>query len=87
MADFSYIFSSVFGLLVLKNHFCSLKTEGVEWCGGGIIEQFLMLLNSLVLPNGTWQMQLFQINQSEDSSKITIMYNNPSVQLHQRSIT
>ena len=46
-----------------------------------------MLLNSLVLPNGIWQMQLFQINQSEDSSKITIMYNNPSGQLHQRSIT
>ena len=46
-----------------------------------------MLLNSLVLPNGIWQMQLFQINQSEDSSKITIMYDNPSRQLHQRSIT
>ena len=46
-----------------------------------------MLLNSLVLPNGIWQMQLFQINQSEDSSKITIMYDNPSGQLHQRSIT
>ena len=46
-----------------------------------------MLLNSLVLLNGIWQMQLFQINQSEDSSKITIMYDNPSGQLHQRSIT
>ena len=46
-----------------------------------------MLLNSLVLPNGIWQMQLFQINQSEDSSKITIMYDNPSGQLHQQSIT
>ena len=46
-----------------------------------------MLLNSLVLPNGIWQMQLFQINQSEDSRKITIMYDNPSGQLHQRSIT
>ena len=46
-----------------------------------------MLLNSLVLPNGIWQIQLFQINQSEDSSKITIMYDNPSGQLHQRSIT
>ena len=33
------------------------------------MEQFLMLLNSMVLPNGIWQMQLFQINQSEDSSK------------------
>ena len=35
-------------------------------------------------------MQLFQINQSEDSSKITIKFNNTSyisVQLHQRSIT
>ena len=46
-----------------------------------------MLLAMLVLPNGIWQMQLFQINQSEDSSKITIMYDNPSGQLHQRSIT
>ena len=46
-----------------------------------------MLLNSLVLPNSIRQMQLFQINQSEDSSKITIMYDNPSGQLHQRSIT
>ena len=45
------------------------------------------LLNSLVLLNGIWQMQLFQINQSEDSSKITIMDDNPSGQLHQRSIT
>ena len=32
-------------------------------------------------------MQLFQINQSEDSSKITIMFDNPSGQFHQRSIT
>ena len=32
--------------------------------------------------------QLFQINQSEDSSKITIKFNNTCVQLHQRcSIT
>ena len=32
-------------------------------------------------------MQLFQINQSEDSSKITIKFNNTCDQLHQRSIT
>ena len=31
-------------------------------------------------------MQLFQINQSEDISKITIMFDNPSGQFHQRSI-
>ena len=43
-----------------------------------------MLPNGMVLPNGIWQMQLVQINQSEDSSKITIMYDNPTVQ---RSIT
>ena len=30
---------------------------------------------------------MFQINQSEDSSKITIMSDNTSIQLHQRSIT
>ena len=33
------------------------------------------------------QMQLFEINQSEDSSKITIKFNNTCVQLHQRSVT
>ena len=33
------------------------------------------------------QMQLFQINQSEDSSKITIKFNNTCNQLHQRSVT
>ena len=55
--------------------------------GGGIIVQFLMLLNMLLKPNSIWQMQLFQINQSEDSSKITIMFNNPSGQFHQCSIT
>ena len=32
-------------------------------------------------------MQLFQINQSEDSSKITIKFNSTCVQLHQRSVT
>ena len=32
-------------------------------------------------------MQLFQINQSEDSSKITIKFNNTCDQLHQRSVT
>ena len=46
-----------------------------------------MLLDMLVLLDSILQMQLFQINQSEDSSKITIMYDNPSGQLHQRSIT
>ena len=34
-----------------------------------------MLLNMLVLLDSILQMQLFQINQSEDSSKITIMSN------------
>ena len=51
------------------------------------MEQFLMLLNSLVLPNGILQMQLFQINQSKDSSKITIMSDTNCGQLHQRPIT
>ena len=32
-------------------------------------------------------MQLFQINQSEDSSKITIKFNNTCDQLHQHSVT
>ena len=31
-------------------------------------------------------MQLFQINQSEDSCKITIKFNNTCIQLHQRSV-
>ena len=34
-----------------------------------------------------WQMQLFQINQSEDSSKITILSDTTCGQLHQRPIT
>ena len=34
-----------------------------------------------------WKMQLFQINQGEDSSKIKIMPDTTCVQLHQRSIT
>ena len=46
-----------------------------------------MLLNSLVLPNGIWQMQVFQINQSEDSSKITIMSDTTCGHLHQCPIT
>ena len=46
-----------------------------------------MLLDMLVLLNSILQMQLFQINQSEDSSKITIMYNPTCEQLHQRPIT
>ena len=52
-----------------------------------------MLLNSLVLPNGIWQMQLFQINQNEDRSKMIIMSHTSAAAsyisgpLHQRSIT
>ena len=46
-----------------------------------------MLLNMLVLLDSILQMQLFQINQSEDSSKITIMSNTTCGQLHQRPIT
>ena len=42
---------------------------------------FLMLLA------GNLQMQLFQINQSEESSKITIMSYTTCVQLHQRPVT
>ena len=41
----------------------------------------------LVLLDGILKMQLFQINQSEDSSKITIMSDTTCVQLHQRPIT
>ena len=55
---------------------------------GWIIGQFLMLLAMLVLLNSILQMQLFQINQSEDSSKkITIKSDTTCVQLHQRPIT
>ena len=36
---------------------------------------------------GNWQIQLFQINQSEESSKITINAHTIHGQLHQRSIT
>ena len=46
-----------------------------------------MLLNMLVLLDSILQMQLFQINQSEESSKITIMSDITCVQLHQRPIT
>ena len=46
-----------------------------------------MLLNMLVLLDSILQMQLFQINQSEDNSKITIMSDTTCVQLHQRPIT
>ena len=52
-----------------------------------------MLLAMLVLLDSILQMQLFQINQSEDSSKITIMSDTTcgqlhhiSIQLHQRPI-
>ena len=46
-----------------------------------------MLLAMLVLLDSIWQMQLFQINQIEDSSKITIMSDTTCGQLHQRPIT
>ena len=46
-----------------------------------------MLLDMLVLLDSILQMQLFQINQSEDSSKITIMSDTTCGQLHQRPIT
>ena len=46
-----------------------------------------MLLAMLVLLDSILQMQLFQINQSEDSSKITIMSDTTCVQLHHRPIT
>ena len=45
-----------------------------------------MLLDMLVLLDSILQMQLLQINQSEDSSKITIMSDTTYGQLHQRSI-
>ena len=46
-----------------------------------------MLLDMLVLLDSILQMQLFQINQSEDSSKITIMSDTTCSQLQQRPIT
>ena len=46
-----------------------------------------MLLDMLVLLDSILQMQLFQIDQSEDSSKITIMSDTTCGQLHQRPIT
>ena len=46
-----------------------------------------MLLDMLVLLDSILKMQLFQINQSEDSSKITIMSDTTCGQLHQRPIT
>ena len=46
-----------------------------------------MLLDMLVLLDSILQMQLFQINQCEDGSKITIKFNNTCDLLHQRSIT
>ena len=49
--------------------------------------RFLMLLAMLVLLDSILQMQLFQINQSEESSKITINAHTTSGQLHQQSIT
>ena len=45
-----------------------------------------MLLDMLVLLDSILQMQLFQINQSEDNSKITIMSDTTCGQLHQRPI-
>ena len=46
-----------------------------------------MLLDMLVLLDSIMQMQLFQIIQSEESSKITINAHITSGQLHQQSIT
>ena len=46
-----------------------------------------MLLDMLVLLDIILQMQLLQINQSEDSSKITIMSTTTCGQLHQRPLT
>ena len=47
-----------------------------------------MLLAVLVLQAGIWQKLLFQINQSEESSKITLnVHTLTSGQLHQQSIT
>ena len=46
-----------------------------------------MLLDILVLLDSILQTQLFQINQSEDSSKISIMSDTNCGQLHQRPIT
>ena len=45
-----------------------------------------MLLAMLVEPDGIWQMQLFHINQSEESSKITIMSDTTCGQFHKRPI-
>ena len=46
-----------------------------------------MLLDMLVLLDSILQLQLFQINQSEEISKISIMSNTTCVQLHHRPIT
>ena len=46
-----------------------------------------MLLAVLVSLAGNWKMQLFQVNQSEESSKITINAHTISRQSHKRSIT
>ena len=46
-----------------------------------------MLLDMLVLLDSILQMQLFQINQSEDSSKLTILSDTTCSQLHQRPFT
>ena len=48
---------------------------------------FLMLLAVLMKWAGILQMQLFQINQSEESSKITINAHTPSCPLHELPIT
>ena len=49
------------GYLIAYGH----RSVMVEYCIGGVIGQFLMLLDMLVKPGGILQMQLFQINQSE----------------------
>ena len=66
--------------MMLGQHISQRKSIG--W----IIGQFLMLLAMLVLLDSILQMQLFQINQSVDSSKIT-MSDATCGQLHQRPVT
>ena len=47
------------------------------------MDSFLMLLVVLMKWAGILQMQLFQINQSEESSKITINAHTPNCPLHE----
>ena len=49
--------------------------------------RLLMLLAVMMELAGNWQTQLFQINQSKESSKITINTHTTSCPLHQLPIT